>query len=59
MCEGALCCFGFGIVVYGDFFAVAFVDVHVWRVILKQVHMRGCGDDCFALSAGLFLQVES
>jgi len=25
--------FGFGVVLYGDFFSVAFVDVHVWSEV--------------------------
>ena len=49
------CGFGFGVVLYGDFFAVAFVDVHVRSKILNKVPVGGCGDYGFAVFARLFL----
>ena len=36
LCEAALVGVGFGVVVDGDFFAVAFVDVHVWGEVLAE-----------------------
>ncbi|MCW3996211.1 MAG: hypothetical protein NWE98_08725 [Candidatus Bathyarchaeota archaeon] len=50
--------FSVGMVLDGDFFAVTFVDMHVWGEIAEQVAVGGCGDDCFAVFAGDFLQVE-
>jgi len=45
------------VVAYCDLFAVAFVDVHVWREILEEVGVGGCGDYGFAVFACLFLEV--
>ena len=56
-CDCAVCCFGFWVVAYGDFFAIAFVYVYVWREIFEEVCVGGCGDHCFALLACLFLEV--
>jgi hypothetical protein len=44
-------------VVYGDFFSVALVDVHVWRQVREQVGVRGCCDYGFAALSREFLQV--
>jgi hypothetical protein len=47
------------VVACGDFFSVALVHVHVWRQILDEVGVCGCGDYGFAAVACEFLQVES
>ena len=56
-CECAATCFSFWVVVYGDFFAVAFVYVYVWGKVFEKISVGGCGDYCFALLACLFLEV--
>ena len=56
-CDCAVCCFGFWVVAYGDFFAVAFVYVYVWGKVFEKISVGGCGDYCFALLACLFLEV--
>ncbi len=56
-CKRATLRGGFGVVFYGDFFAVALVDVYVGCEVGCEVFVGGDCDYGFAQSSGVPLQV--